>query len=617
MGEGGFKRGALGAFAAAGAGLIIDGGFGAGGRRLQILIFCNLCRIAVIAGLAVFGFAEVADGAVGAVGSAAGAVFRFLVLSVIAADAAVSAAAVGGPFAPSVALSFSMGEGGFKRGALGACAADGAGLVIDGGFRAGGRRIQILIFGNLCRVAVGGKLAVFGVADVADGLLLAGGSAAGAVIRVRVLSVIAADAAVGAVAVGGPFAPSVTQRRDSKGGVDPILRACAADRAGFVVSSLALAGRRRDHIFLILDFFRKSVRSQNSVFLAADRADGQMLAVGAAAGAVFIHSGQRGVAGGHLAGVGGTGANVGGGAAHGQLPVGEVLAAGRVLGGVGEGFAGEIGGRGAFLHVHQRQGHSLLFREPDVFAGGKNGLGGGLHQCGAGFVLTGPNAVVAGDGGVHLVGACLRGGQDNGAAGDLVGVFRGIGHIEAAFCGGIAGHIGAGKVDNAAIGQTEGIGGSNVDGAALEGGGALGRNDTVCVGAAVDFAAGHFKAEVELCAGAVARQMQLAAGHFVVSVAGLQIDFAVAEGHLRTGEQSLAHASHADDGGGSVFVGDVDLAAGEGHCAGAVRQFNTGGGGVDVQFAAGNCQLAVGACGKLNACSGIEGHLGGVGDFQL
>ena len=86
---------------------------------------------------------------------------------------------------------------------------------------------------------------------------------------------------------------------------------------------------------------------------------------------------------------------------------------------------------------------------------------------------------------------------------------------------------------------------------------------------------------------------------------------------MRTGEQSLAHANHAGDGGGAVFVGDVDLAAGEGHCAGAVHELNAAGGGVDVQFAAGNRQLAVGACGKLNACGGIDCHLGGVGNFQL
>ena len=430
------------------------------------------------AGSAVFGVAEVADGAVGAVGSAAGAVFRFRVVFVITADAAVGAVAVGGPVAPSVPLRFSVGEGGFRRGAFGAFAAGGAGLIVDGGFGAGGIGLQILGVGNLCREVVRRQLAVFGVAEVADGLLLAGGGAAGAVFRFRVVFVITADAAVGTVAVGGPVAPSVTQRRDSKGGVDPVLRACAADRAGFVVSALALAGRRRDHIFLILDFFRKLVRSQNAVFPAADGADGLLLAGGDAAGAVFIHGGQGGIGGGHLTGVGGAGSHGGGDAVHGQLPVGEVLAVGCVLGGVGEGFAGEIGGRGAFLHVHQRQGHSLLFREPDIFAGGKNVLSGGLHQCGAGFVRACPDAVVAGDGGIHRVGACLGGGQDDGAAGDFVGaavrLCFGTGFdIETAVCGGCTGHIGAGKVYDAVIDQIEGIEGSNVDGAALEGGGAL------------------------------------------------------------------------------------------------------------------------------------------------
>ena len=355
-----------------------------------------------------------------------------------------------------------MGEGGFKLGALGACAAAGAGLVIDGGFGAGCCGFQILSFFELCRVAVGRKLAVFGMAEVADGLLLAGGGAAGAVFRFRVVFVITADAAVGAVTVGGPVAPSVTQRRDSKGGVDPVLRAFAADRAGFVVSALALAGRRRDHIFLILDFFRKLVRSQNAVFPAADGADGLLLAGGGAAGAVLIHRGQGGIVGGHPAGVGGAGAHGSGSAVHGQLPVGEVLAVGCVLGGVGEGFAGEIGGRGAFLHVHQGQSRSLLFRDADIFAGGKNGLSGGLHQCGTGFVRACPDAVVAGDGGVHRVGARLIGGQDDGAAGDFVGaavrLCFGTGvDIETAVCGGCTGHIGAGKVHGSVIGQIEGI----------------------------------------------------------------------------------------------------------------------------------------------------------------
>ena len=111
--------------------------------------------------------------------------------------------------------------------------------------------------------------------------------------------------------------------------------------------------------------------------------------------------------------------------------------------------------------------------------------------------------------------------------------------------------------------------------------------------------------------------MQLAAGHFVVWVEGLQVDFAVSEGHLRTGEQGFAPANHAGDGGGAVFVGDVHLAAGEGHCAGAILQIDAGIGGIDVQFAAGNRQLAARLFGKLNACGGIDGHLGGVGDLKL
>ena len=91
---------------------------------------------------------------------------------------------------------------------------------------------------------MGRQIAVFGMAVVADGLLLAGGSTAVAVFGFLVFSVIATDTAMSVIAVGNPIAPIVAQRRGSKGGLIPVLRAFAADRTGFVVSSLALAGLR-------------------------------------------------------------------------------------------------------------------------------------------------------------------------------------------------------------------------------------------------------------------------------------------------------------------------------------------------------------------------------------
>ena len=58
-------------------------------------------------------------------------------------------------------------------------AADGAGLIVDSLFRAGGSGFEIPILGNLSGEVVIAQRAVFGFADVADGLVLAVRRAAG------------------------------------------------------------------------------------------------------------------------------------------------------------------------------------------------------------------------------------------------------------------------------------------------------------------------------------------------------------------------------------------------------------------------------------------------------
>ena len=90
----------------------------------------------------------------GAVGRAAVAVFRFGVRGVAGADAGVRAVAVGRPRAPIVPERLAVRKGGLGFRALGAFAAAGAGLVVDGCMVAVGLGFQILGFGDLGSVAV-------------------------------------------------------------------------------------------------------------------------------------------------------------------------------------------------------------------------------------------------------------------------------------------------------------------------------------------------------------------------------------------------------------------------------------------------------------------------------
>ena len=116
----------------------------------------------------------------GAVGRAAVAVFRFGVRGVAGADAGVRAVAVGRPRAPIVPERLAVRKGGLGFRALGAFAAAGAGLVVDGCMVAVGLGFQILCFGNLGGVAVRREAAIRLAADLARRPFLAGRRSAAA-----------------------------------------------------------------------------------------------------------------------------------------------------------------------------------------------------------------------------------------------------------------------------------------------------------------------------------------------------------------------------------------------------------------------------------------------------
>ena len=152
--KGGLLLCALGAFAAAGAGLVIDGRMVAVGLGSEVFFPDDLGGEIVICACAVFGTAVLADGLMVAVGYAAVAGLGFRVGGIAGADAGVRAVAVGRPRAPVVPERLAVRKGGLELRALGAFAAAGAGLVVDGCMVAVGLGFQILCFGNLGGVAV-------------------------------------------------------------------------------------------------------------------------------------------------------------------------------------------------------------------------------------------------------------------------------------------------------------------------------------------------------------------------------------------------------------------------------------------------------------------------------
>ena len=115
-----------------------------------------------------------------------------------------------------------------------------------------------------------GKLTILLTANRADCLCLAGRRAAGAADGFLMGCVALADAAVGTVAVGLPFAPVVAENVADLKGFRSLF---AADGAGLVVSRLFCAGRGGFQILFFRHFRRKVVRGKLTIRLTADRAD--------------------------------------------------------------------------------------------------------------------------------------------------------------------------------------------------------------------------------------------------------------------------------------------------------------------------------------------------------
>ena len=112
--KGGLLLCALGAFAAAGAGLVVDGCMVAVGLGSEVFFRDDLGGEIVICACAVFGAAVLADGLMDAVGCATVAVFRFGMRGVAGADAGVRAVAVGRPRAPIVPERLAVRKGGLE-----------------------------------------------------------------------------------------------------------------------------------------------------------------------------------------------------------------------------------------------------------------------------------------------------------------------------------------------------------------------------------------------------------------------------------------------------------------------------------------------------------------------
>ena len=152
--EGGFLLCALGAFAAAGAGLVVDGCIVAVGLGSEVFFPDDLGGEIVICACAVFGAAVLADGLMVAVGYAAVAGLGFRVRGVAGADAGVGVVAVGRPRAPLVTERLTVRKGGLEFCALGAFAAAGAGFIVDGCMVAVGLGFEVFCVGDLGGVAV-------------------------------------------------------------------------------------------------------------------------------------------------------------------------------------------------------------------------------------------------------------------------------------------------------------------------------------------------------------------------------------------------------------------------------------------------------------------------------
>ena len=164
--------------------------------------------------LAVCAAADRADSLGGAGRRAAGAVFSFRMAGVTLTDSGVGLfITVLRPSAPIVVQRIAGEEGRLICRALGAQAAEGAGLVVDRLFRAGGGGFQILRLCFFGGEAVRCHLAICAAAGRTNSLGGAGRRAAGAVISLDVRGIALAGAGVSLfIAVLRPSAPIVVQR---------------------------------------------------------------------------------------------------------------------------------------------------------------------------------------------------------------------------------------------------------------------------------------------------------------------------------------------------------------------------------------------------------------------
>ena len=115
-----------------------------------------------------------------------------------------------------------------------------------------------------------GKLTILLTANRADRLCLTGRRTTGTVDGLLMAAVSGADAAMGIVSVGLPFAPVVAENVADLKGFRSLF---AADCAGLVVSRLFCAGRGGFQVLFLRHFRRKVMRGKLAVCLTADRAD--------------------------------------------------------------------------------------------------------------------------------------------------------------------------------------------------------------------------------------------------------------------------------------------------------------------------------------------------------
>ena len=152
--------------------------------------------------------------------------------SVNGAGAGMGAVFVGCPSAPVVIQHIAGEEGRLIRRALGAQAAEGAGLVVDRLFGTGCSRLQILRLCFFGSEAVCRHLAVFAAADRADSLGSAGRRAAMAILGFRMAGVTLTDSSVGLfIAVLRPSAPVVPKRFGRSAAKRACPSACASRRS--------------------------------------------------------------------------------------------------------------------------------------------------------------------------------------------------------------------------------------------------------------------------------------------------------------------------------------------------------------------------------------------------